>query len=40
MQYSMRGIPGMLAKLEETLGAMYKDWRRVCRRGQNPIPPK
>jgi hypothetical protein len=24
MQYSKRGIPGMLPKLEETLGAMIK----------------
>jgi len=24
MQYSKRGIPGMLPKLEEMLGAMYK----------------
>jgi hypothetical protein len=29
MQYSKRGIPGMLLKLEDTLGAMYKKWRRV-----------
>jgi hypothetical protein len=28
-QYSKRGIPGMLLKLEEKLGAMYKEWRRV-----------
>jgi len=24
MQYSKRGIPGMLPKLDEMLGAMYK----------------
>jgi hypothetical protein len=30
----------MLAKLEETLGAMYKKWRRVVPSGQSPTPPK
>jgi hypothetical protein len=39
MQYSKRGIPGILPKLEETLGAMYKKWRRVLQRGQRPIAP-
>jgi len=29
MQNSKRGIPEMLPKLEETLGAMYKNWRRA-----------
>jgi hypothetical protein len=40
MQYSKTGIPGMLPKLEELLGAMYRKWRRVLRRGQSPIAPK
>jgi hypothetical protein len=29
MQYSKRGIPEMLKKLEETMEAMYKKWRHV-----------
>jgi hypothetical protein len=29
MQNSKREVPGMLPKLEETLGAMYKNWRIV-----------
>jgi hypothetical protein len=29
MQNSKRGISEMLPKLEEMLGAMYKNWRRV-----------
>jgi hypothetical protein len=29
MHYSKRGIPGMLPKLEETLGGVYRKWRRV-----------
>ena len=33
-------IPGMLAKLEETLGAMYKKRKRVLRRVQSPTVPK
>jgi hypothetical protein len=40
MQYSKRGIPGILPKLEETLGAMYKKWRRVLQSGQSPTAPK
>jgi len=31
MQYSKKGIPEMLQKLEETLIAMYKKWRQVLR---------
>jgi hypothetical protein len=40
MQYSKRGIPGILSKLEETMGVMYKKWRRVLQRGQSPVAPK
>jgi hypothetical protein len=36
-QNSKTGIPEMLPKLEETLGAMYKNWRRVLWRGQSQI---
>jgi hypothetical protein len=34
MHCSTRGIPGMLPKLEEMLGVMYKKWRR---NGAKPI---
>jgi len=33
-------IPGMLPKLEEMLGAMYKKCRRVLKRGQSPTARK
>jgi len=39
VQYSKRGIPGMLPKLEEMPGAMYRMWRRVLQRGQSPTAP-
>jgi len=38
--YSKRGIPEMLPKLEEMLGVMYKEWRRVLWRGWCPVAPK
>jgi hypothetical protein len=40
MRYSKRGIPGMLSKLEETQGVMYKKWRTVIQRRQSPTAPK
>jgi len=40
VQYSKRGIPEMLPKLEEMLGAMYKKWREVLHRGKSPTAPK
>jgi hypothetical protein len=40
MQYSKTGIPGILPKLEETLGVTYKELRRVLQRGQSPTAPK
>jgi hypothetical protein len=39
-QYSKRGIPGMLLKLEEMLGAMFEKWRRVLHRKQSRVTPK
>jgi hypothetical protein len=38
--YSTRGIPEMRPKLEETLRALYKKWRRVLRGEQSPVAPK
>jgi len=40
MQYSKTGITGILSKLEDALGVVYKKWRRVLQRGQSPIAPK
>jgi len=40
MQYSNRDIPGILPKLEQMLGAMYENWRRVLPREQCPITPE
>jgi len=40
MQYSTTGIPGMPPKLEETMRAMYKKWRKVLQREQSPVAPK
>jgi hypothetical protein len=31
---------GNASKLEDTLGAVYKEWRGVFRREQSPIAPK
>ena len=39
-QYSKRGISEMLPKLEETLGVIYKEWRRVFWRVRCPLAPK
>jgi hypothetical protein len=40
MQYSKKGIPRILPKLEQMLGVMYTKWRRVLPRGQCPITPE
>jgi len=39
MQYSKRGIPGILPKLEQMLGVMYTKRRRVLPTGQFPVTP-
>jgi len=36
VQCSKTGIPHTLPKLEKTLGAMYKKWRRVLQRETKP----